>query len=127
MLISLAVILAYLLYKNINITVAVIFITGMLGIEYFYLGFSLQGIFVFLITVISSIYMLQRWNNIKDYNIYFFVIGILTNFFDFLTVPIVTLVVPLIIYSLLITRKNQKAITLRNILQYIFLFSINYF
>lgn len=126
MLISLAVILAYLLYKNINITVAVIFITGMLGIEYFYLGFSLQGIFVFLITVISSIYMLQRWNNIKDYNIYFFVIGILTNFFDFLTVPIVTLVVPLIIYSLLITRKNQKAITLRNILQYIFLFSINW-
>ena len=54
MLISLAVILAYLLYKNINITVAVIFITGMLGIEYFYLGFSLQGIFVFLITDISN-------------------------------------------------------------------------
>lgn len=121
-----AIILAYLLYKKINITVATIFISSMLGIEYFYLGFSLQGIFVFLIAMIASIHMLYRWNKIKDYNIYFFIIGILTNFFDFLTVPIVTLFIPLIIYSLLFTRKSKDKITLKNILKYIVVFSINW-
>ena len=51
-LIILACILAYLIYKKINIIISIIFLTSLLGVEYFYLGFSMQGVFIFLITMI---------------------------------------------------------------------------
>ncbi|MEI3356321.1 MAG: hypothetical protein V8R81_04560 [Clostridia bacterium] len=46
------IVFAYLIYKKINLTVAAIFTMGLISIEYFYLGFSMQGIFIFFITMI---------------------------------------------------------------------------
>ena len=107
-LIILACILAYLIYKKINIIISIIFLTSLLGVEYFYLGFSMQGVFIFLITMISSTILVERYEKIKDFGMLFFIIGMLTNFFDFLTVPMVTYAIPLTLYFLLKRRENNE-------------------
>ena len=43
-LVVLAVILSVLIWKKIDIVASIVFFTGLIGVEYFYLGFSLQGI-----------------------------------------------------------------------------------
>ena len=90
----------------------------MLGVEYFYLGFSLQGVFIFIIAMITSIILLLKYNKIKNFGVLFFVVGMLTNFFDFLTVPIVTLMIPLIIYFLL--KQDAEDLDLKTICKDIF-------
>ena len=107
-LIILACILAYLIYKKINIIISIIFLTSLLGVEYFYLGFSMQGVFIFLITMISSTILVERYEKIKDFGMLFFITGMLTNFFDFLTVPMVTYAIPLTLYFLLKRRENNE-------------------
>lgn len=108
LLIVLALILLYLIRKKINTITAIIFFIGLIFSEYFYLCFSLHGVFNFLIMMISSIILLIKFKKIKDFGILFFIIGILTNFFDLLTVPIITLGVPLIIYSILFQKENDN-------------------
>ena len=127
-LIILAGILLYLIYKKINIVVSMIFLISLLCVEYFYLGFSMQGVFVFLIAMIASIIMLARYNKIKDFGIIFFVIGMLTNFFDFLTVPIVTYAMPLTIYFLLKQRQEELTVkqTIFDIIKLGLLWGIGY-
>ncbi len=98
--------LLYLIYKKLSPILAIIFFIGLVGVEYLYMGISLQGASIFLILMIASIYILIRNEKIKNIGIIFFVIGMLTNFFDFLTVPILTYGVPLIIYFLL-QQKNR--------------------
>lgn len=119
---TLAVILAVLIKKKINVITAMIFLTGLLGVEYFYLGFSLQGIFIFIIMMISSIVILLRRKEIKSFGLLFFITGILTNFFDFLTVPVVTLMIPLILYFLL--EQKEENLDAKVILKEIFVYTI---
>lgn len=108
------IVFAYLIYKKINLTVAAIFTMGLAIVEYFYLGFSMQGIFVFLITMIASIILLAKNGKTKNLNIFFFVTGMLTNFFDFLTVPMVTYAIPMILYFLL--KQKEEKVTVKNVL-----------
>lgn len=106
-LIILFIIFIILLYKKSDIVTAIIFSTCLLGIEYFYLGFSMQGIFIFLIMMIASIIILCKYSKIKSYGMFFFIIGMLTNFFDFLTVPVLTYAIPMIIFfTIKYTKEN---------------------
>lgn len=108
------IVFAYLIYKKINLTVAAIFTMGLISIEYFYLGFSMQGIFIFFITMISSIILLAKNGKMENLSIFFFAIGMLTNFFDFLTVPMVTYAIPMILYFLL--KQKEEKVTVKNVL-----------
>ena len=107
-LILLVIILIHSLYKKTNIIVSIIYFFSLFSVEYFYLGFSLQGIFVFLISLIGTIVLIKVFDKIGNYGCIFFVVGMLANFFDFLTVPIVTLALPLITYFLLKQRKDEN-------------------
>lgn len=100
-------ILLYLIYKNIGGYEALIFLLGFIAVEYFYIGISLQGCWIFFIAVIASIIIIKRYDKIKDIFLMFLIIGSLANFFDFLTVPIVTLGIPFIIYFLLKQKKEK--------------------
>lgn len=104
----------YLIYKKINFTVAAIFAMGLISIEYFYLRFSMQGIFIFFIMMIASIILLIKNGKMKNLNIFFFTTGMLTNFFDFLTVPMVTYAIPMILYLLL--KQREDKVTVKNVL-----------
>jgi len=128
-LIILSIILAIALRRKTNIIVSIIFLLSLWSVEYFYLGFSLQGIFVFLIAVISSIILIVRFKKIKHLGLVFFVTGMLTNFFDFLTVPLVTLAMPLAIYFVLVQRENDNILLKQQILdiiKYTILWGIGY-
>lgn len=122
LLVILAVVLTILISKKINTITAIIFMMGLIGVEYFYLGFSLQGIFIFIIMMISSIMILLKNNKMKDLGVLFFVTGILTNFFDFLTVPIVTLMVPLILCFLL--KQKEQLLNAKTIVKEIITYSV---
>lgn len=100
----LGITLLYKIYKKIDLGTAIIFLVGMIICDYFYIGFSLQGTSVFLIATIASIILLSR--DIKDKPMFFMIVGGLTSFFDFLTVPIMTLGIPLLIYSLMKNKDN---------------------
>lgn len=108
--IILAIVLLYLIYRKINLITAVIFLLSLTYVEYFYVGFSLQGSFVFFIMIISSIIILKRYDKIKSFPFLFFIIGMLTNFFDFLTVPILTLGVPMMVYFLIENKEREFSI-----------------
>lgn len=129
LLIILSVILSVALCKKTNTIIAIIFLLSLWSVEYFYLGFSLQGIFVFLVAIISSIILIGRVNKIKKLGLLFFITGMITNFFDFLTVPLVTLAMPLIIYFVLIKR-TEESIEIKtkifDIIKFSFLWGIGY-
>ena len=54
--------------------------------------------------------ILTRFEKIKDISIYFFITGMITNFLDLLTNPLVTLGLPLILYFILIQKNNKLTI-----------------
>lgn len=116
--ICLAIKLLSLISKKLNIEIAIIFLLGLFGVEYFYMGLSLQGCFVFLITMISSILILEKYEKIKQISLVFFVIGMLTNFLDFLTVPLVTWGIPTTLYFLL-RHKNEDTTIKEDIILFI--------
>lgn len=62
---------------------------------------------MFLLTIISSIFIALKGEKIKNIYPVFFVIGGLASFFDFLTVPIISLGFPLIIYFLILQEKRK--------------------
>ena len=67
----------------------------------------MQGTPVFLTAMISSIIIAFKKGNIKNIYPMFFVIGGITCFVDFLTTPIITLGLPLIIYFLCIQKQTR--------------------
>lgn len=65
---------------------------------------------IFINAMISSIIILQ-WKDIhtnKNRYLFFFIIGCLTSFFDFLTVPVLTIGLPLFIYYIVDPRKDYN-------------------
>lgn len=108
---ALAFLLLYLLAKKIDIITSLIFLIGLICIEYFYIGLSIQGSFGFFITMIASIYVLIKGLKIKNIGLFFFIVGSLVNFFDFLTTPIISFSMPLIIYFLI--KQKEKEISIK--------------
>ena len=101
--------LMILISKKINIYAMLVFLVSLTSVEYFYIGVSLQGSSIFFITMIASIILIYRYNKIKDFPLLFLVVGSLTSFFDFLTVPLLTLGIPFAIFFL-IKRKRRTNI-----------------
>lgn len=79
---------------------AVIPFGGMLVfLEFATIGMSMQYTWVFLLAMLFSVLILKKYRAWKEstYNWIFLIIGCLTSFFDFLTYPLITLAVPLLI------------------------------
>ncbi len=105
--IAMFIYLMYLLKKKIGILTAIIFGYALLMQGYFFVSYSLESSPVFVVMMLSCIILLKRIDKIKNLYGYFFAIGCITNFVDFLTVPLITLAMPLCIY-LLAKQKNKK-------------------
>lgn len=103
--IFLTVLLAFLfilltgsLIKGGHITEAIIIGTGLICGDYFYMGTSLQGVSIFLISMVMSIilwYAKDKWSGYL-----FLITGSLAAFMDLLTVPLIALVIPLVVYQI---------------------------
>lgn len=97
----LATTLLMLINKKTNIWVMLVFLTAFISVEYLYIGVSLQGSSIFFITMLASIILIYRYKKIKDFPLLFLIVGSLTSFFDFLTVPLLTLGIPFTIFFLI--------------------------
>ncbi len=99
-----------LLEKKLNWKVAIMFLLSMLAVECYIVPLSLQLATMFYISL-SSMLMLLLCNNLINrkrhiYN-FFFIVGGLTAYFDFLTTPMMSLGLPLIVYILLNDKGND--------------------
>ena len=97
-----------LIYKNLSIMHALCFIFSMLAINFFIIPMSLQFTSVFAIMLIAVIIIniLYKVKKEKYLPYMFFIMGGVTNFFDLLTVPLITLGIPLIVVILLRNKNN---------------------
>lgn len=103
------------IYKNLNITHAIAFVFSMIAVGFFIVPASMQYVGVFAITLMSVI-LVNILYKIKRQNWYpylFFLIGGFTTFFDLLTVPALTLGIPLIIVMLL---KNKEGTNIKKLM-----------
>ena len=92
--------LIYLIYKRFDISKAIIFASSLICANYFSASYSLESTPIFLIMMISSILLLLKIDKIKDIGLYIFIVGCITNFFDYLTVPLITIGIILSLYVL---------------------------
>jgi len=114
----------YMLHKKTNIVVALIFLNGLLAVEYLLVGMTMQSSSMFFIAMGASIYILARFEKRKDFAAFFFITGALTSYFDLTSVPLITLGMPLIIYFILL--QNEKELSFRETSMTVFKFCINW-
>lgn len=108
--ILLFVYLVYLLKKELGIIIAFIIACSLILEGYFFVSYSLESAPIFIVMMVASIFLLNRIKKNKNFYLYIFVVGCISNFVDYLTVPLITLAIPLYIYVL----HKQKENTILN-------------
>ncbi|MDT2644468.1 hypothetical protein P7D38_03455 [Enterococcus dongliensis] len=92
----------YLLIKKLDIFIALSLFISLYFARFYTFFLSMQFTNVFFLALIFNVFLLTRKEiniNSSSFLLYFFVIGSLTNFFDLLTVPLITLGIPLVILA----------------------------
>lgn len=117
LLITLVFLLSYKMIKNKLIILLISFYISLICTNSFVVPFSLEYASMYFLMLISSIILLSILEKNKFEKIYilFFIIGIFTCFFDFLTIETVTLTVPLIIL-LVFKYRNHKKIDIKEVI-----------
>ena len=122
--ISLSITLLYLVYKKINLNIALSTLLMLLVGNFCFIGMSLQYSSTFIIMLITSIYIIFRYEKIKEINSIFFIVGLLTSFFDLLTTPLITLGIPAIYYVVL--KNNENKDNLRKLVNIVICWGLGY-
>lgn len=99
--------LIYLLKKKLGKLITIMFVFSLITQKIFLLPISLESSPVFLVMMISCIILLKYFNRINIL-IYLFIIACITNFVDYLTVPLITLAMPLYLFLLLKEKEEEK-------------------
>ena len=107
-------IFTYLMMKKTSFFQSIIFVIGFLLVGGFVVAASMNEIICFYIAYIASIYILLKFEKIHDINKMYFVIGAVTSFIDFFTNPIITLGIPMLVYTVL--SQNTKKTSVKEIL-----------
>ena len=100
--------LGVLLYRKIDLQTAIIYMLGFISISIWIVTKSINESFIFIFALISTIFLLLRKDKMKDYFLFFFIIGSITNFIDLLTAPIVTLGLVGTTYFLMLQKENRN-------------------
>lgn len=105
--ILLLVALFILISKKLNIAIAFIYSASLLIYHYFHVSYSLESAPIFITMMLSCIFLLIYIEKIKNIYLYLFIVGCISNFVDFLTVPLISLAMPLYLYILYQQKNNQ--------------------
>ncbi len=81
----------YLVNKRFGLSIALIFALSLVCCGYFTVFYCLSNSPTFLTMIVSGIILIKRIDVIKDFSMFVFVVACVVNFFEFLTVPLVTL------------------------------------
>lgn len=106
-LLTFLVILLYFIAKKRNCKYSFIYLISFIALDMFIWINTIQGMFVMILAVIISVFVANGKINSKNINLLLFIIGGLTAYFDFLTVPLVSLLLPLITYNLVNIRDTS--------------------
>ncbi|MBR6252498.1 MAG: hypothetical protein IKR04_01465 [Clostridia bacterium] len=95
--------------KKFNLITLIAYISILFSFEYLLISYSLEMTPIFLITMIEMLVLLNNIEKIDFKSIYYgaFIVGSLACFFDFFTVPTLTLTLPIFTYVLYLV-KNKK-------------------
>lgn len=99
--------LTILLYKKLGAITSFIFAFSLLAYDYLFVSYSLESSPIYITMMLSCIFLLLFFEKFKNIYLYIFVIACISNFVDYLTVPLITLAMPLYIY-LLLKHKQEK-------------------
>ena len=102
--------LLYNLYKLKKITTLISLTIALICVDIQLVFLSLQSMITFVIMLLSSNILIKKINKNMNINLFFFIIGGVTCFFDLLTTPLITLGIPLILYLELTKEKQVKKI-----------------
>lgn len=97
----------YYVYKRFNIKYAFAFLIAYLSVDTIILSKSINEATCFIISLILTLILLVKKEKFKDMCMFFFIVGSITNFIDFLTNPIVTYGMPILIYIMLLEKEKQ--------------------
>ena len=98
----------WLLKKKFGLTISLIFALALVFEGYFFASYSLENAPIFLVMMISGIILLQRIEKMQNFYLYIFIVACITNFVDYLTVPLITLAIPLYIFILYKQKKEPN-------------------
>lgn len=99
-------------WKKLGRKMVIALLVGFVATDFFFIWKSLQFSAVFHVAIYSSIYFLSTYKKSTTYYVFFFIVGGITAFFDLLTVPLITLGLPLILYVALEKRNVWQIIRL---------------
>ena len=74
---------------------------------------NIQGVFVMIITLAMSCFIANKKINSKNISLAFFIVGAMVAYFDFLTFPLLSFLMPLIIYNFFNKEENKKELFLQ--------------
>lgn len=123
----LSLVLSVELYKKSGLLSVCAFIVSIALTDIWASALTINTNICFMIGLIGSIIILKRKSySTSFYNSYFLVLGILTNFYDLLTMPLISLGYPLI--CLIIKKRSEKSedIITKEIIKYCIFYGIGY-
>ncbi len=117
---------AWFLAKKTRPVLAMLYVLTVASGYVVFLPVCLQFLSTFLVLFVSLIVLLSRYGEGRPMRLmlYFFVVGMVENFFDFLTYPILTLGIPLII---LLWLRAQEGAEIRENFWFMFRSSVSWF
>ena len=98
----------WLLKKKFGLTISLIFALALVFEGYFFASYSLENAPIFLVMMISGITLLKRIEKMQNFYLYIFIVACITNFVDYLKVPLITLAIPLYIFILYKQKKEPN-------------------
>lgn len=98
----------YLLAKKFDKRIAFIFAISLICNGYFSASYSLESSPIFLVMILSSIFLLKKIDKIENFSLYIFAVACIANFVDFLTVPLITLGIPMLIWFIDMQNKEKS-------------------
>lgn len=110
--------ISILIYKKANMQATFAFIVSMIAVECYIVPLSLQLSTMFYVSL-GAVFFLLLANNLlnnRGVSVFFFIIGGLTGFFDFLTTPVLSLGLPLLVYILLNRRGEDWKLVIKSAL-----------
>ncbi|MBQ8299096.1 MAG: hypothetical protein IJX99_04410 [Clostridia bacterium] len=105
------IILIYKLAKEFGFGISFLFAYVLIVYDYFFVSYSLESSPIFILMMVMSIIILKYSKRI-DIAKCMFLVGMIANFIDFLTVPLISIVIPIYIYILALNKQNIEKITI---------------
>lgn len=113
------------IHRKINIAAAIGFAISIIACFFVFIGESLQyfSVFILLFLVLIMILYNPKFQVLENSALLLFAAGMMTNFFDMLTAPLLTLGIPLILI-LCLSAKNSESVSMSKQFSSIFTHSI---